>query len=206
MPTREIKIKEAVSANKLIVKCVRANRLLPWICYNFRIPTPILLIRHPCAVIASQLKTSDWNQTKKPPLPDYVKDLPGLYETYLQANCVEEYLAISWSLDQLTPLMYREQFPYIIITYEELFTDSHRALTKIANTWKVELPLEKALATINKPSSVVYESGISGIEGWKNQLSSDQIMLIMKIVHGFGLHFYNDETLPLTDLLYNETL
>jgi len=193
---REISIKDGFRANKLIVKCVRANRLLPWICNNFDIPVPVLLLRHPCGVIASQLKSSDWNTTKKPSLPEYVKDFPGLLETYHQAKYIEEYLAISWSLDQIPPLIFRKQYPCIVVTYEELLKDPKHIIAKIANTWKVELSLEKALSAIKKPSSVVYKSGISGIDGWKSQLSEDQIRRILKIVHGFGLYFYNENTTP----------
>jgi len=41
-------------ARKLIVKFVRANRLLPWIYNNFDLRGIYFIIRHPCATIASQ--------------------------------------------------------------------------------------------------------------------------------------------------------
>lgn len=70
--TREITIPRALIANKIIIKFVRLNRLLPWVCKNFELPPPVLLIRHPCAVIASQLRSDDWKYTKKPIVPFFI--------------------------------------------------------------------------------------------------------------------------------------
>ncbi|HDY90380.1 MAG TPA: hypothetical protein ENH82_19955, partial [bacterium] len=42
----------------LVVKFIRANLLLPWMSQNFNSPM-VLLLRHPCAVIASRLSIPD---------------------------------------------------------------------------------------------------------------------------------------------------
>ena len=54
--TREMSLREAWCAATMIIKFVRANRLLPWLCRTFEVRSPVLLVRHPCAVISSQLK------------------------------------------------------------------------------------------------------------------------------------------------------
>lgn len=38
--------------------------LLPWIVKNFNV-NPILLIRHPCAVVNSQIRHENWNHIGK---------------------------------------------------------------------------------------------------------------------------------------------
>lgn len=43
--------------NGVIVKFINGNRLLPWISKRFETRATYLIIRHPCATIASQLKT-----------------------------------------------------------------------------------------------------------------------------------------------------
>jgi len=50
-------------AKKILVKFVRANRLLPWITRNFNVKKIYLIIRHPCATISSQIqaRTSGYN-------------------------------------------------------------------------------------------------------------------------------------------------
>ena len=42
---------------KIIAKFVRANRLLPWMALRFPVKAFVLIIRHPCAVVASQMKS-----------------------------------------------------------------------------------------------------------------------------------------------------
>lgn len=44
-------------SNKIIVKFVQVNRLLPWIQEKFNVRGTIFVIRHSCAVISSQLNT-----------------------------------------------------------------------------------------------------------------------------------------------------
>ena len=39
-----------------IVKFCRANRMLPWMVEHLDIRPPIYLLRHPCAVVSSQLR------------------------------------------------------------------------------------------------------------------------------------------------------
>src|SRR5690606_10560197 len=48
-------------ATHLLIKFCRANQLLPWLTkeFNFEAP-PVYLVRHPCAVVASQMKQGDW--------------------------------------------------------------------------------------------------------------------------------------------------
>ncbi len=54
---RPIPVLERILSDKLVIKFVRGNRLLPWISASFPDVKKILLIRHPCAVINSQMRT-----------------------------------------------------------------------------------------------------------------------------------------------------
>jgi hypothetical protein len=72
---REMSFRKARKSKRMIIKFVRANRLLPWICRRFRIPAPILLLRHPCAVISSQLNYG-WKNAVRPQAPGYLDGYP----------------------------------------------------------------------------------------------------------------------------------
>lgn len=53
---RDLKISNCLNTEFFIVKFVRAENLLSWMAANFPIRKPLFLIRHPCAVVSSQLK------------------------------------------------------------------------------------------------------------------------------------------------------
>lgn len=204
--SREMSLREAYGATTMIIKFVRANRLLPWICQTFKIRSPILLIRHPCAVIASQLKSSDWKTAGRPDLPSYIADYPFFQDVLSKTEGVEENLAAGWALDQLPALMQQTPHPWTIITYEELVLCPKSTLTKIFNAWKLDVDIDAAVSRLRKPSSVVWKSGISGIDGWKKQLSDKQISRIISTIKKFGLEFYTHKVEPDYDSLYSERL
>lgn len=74
---------------KLIVKCVRANRMLAWITNQFPIQGAILLIRHPCAVVSSQVamgvrQNSPWKYATKDRVRDDPYSFGGTIPSFLQ--------------------------------------------------------------------------------------------------------------------------
>lgn len=204
---KDMRLRESINVNKLIIKSVRANRLLPWICENLNILKPIILLRHPCAVIASQLKSSfDWNNPKQPDTPSFIEDLPLFKSALKNTKTIEEYLAASWALDQIPALMLTKSEDILVITYEELVLNPKGTLLKLFNAWRLEVDIDDAVSRLKKPSSVVYKSGISGIDGWKDQLTDIQTERILNVVNGMGLHFYNHELEANYDELYNDDL
>ena len=204
--SREMSLWEAYRATTIIIKFVRANRLLPWICQTFKVRSPILLIRHPCAVIASQLKGPDWRTAGRPDSTPYIADYPFFQDVLSKTEGVEEYLAAGWALDQLPALMQQTPHPWTIITYEELFLRPQLALAKIFNAWGLDVDIEAAVSRLRKPSSVVWKSGVSGIDGWKKQLSDEQVSRILSTIKKFGLGLYSHKIEPEYDLLYSERL
>lgn len=198
---REMSFHEACRSSTMIVKSVRANRLLPWICREFHVRTPILLIRHPCAVIASQLKAENWRTSLRPECPPYLDDYPEFRSILSKTQRIEEHLAALWALDQLPPLMQEGPSPWIVVTYEELLLRLEETMSRISRECKFKIDLDAAKERARKPSSVVHDSGMSGIEGWRHQLSEKQIARIIETVHGFGIHFYNEQIEPEYDIL-----
>jgi hypothetical protein len=195
--TRETTFKKALIAQRVIVKFVRANRLLPWITHHFQLPAPIFLLRHPCAVIASQLKSNDWNNIAKPSMPAFIDEYPVLKELFMISNSVEEYLALSWCLDQFPAFMHPKPYLWQVITYEELALSTHAVVDRINKKWNTKIKLNPE--GFMQKSSVTHSTGISGVSGWLEQLSLDQKLRIMHIVHGFGFTFYSPYS-PLPDL------
>jgi len=188
--SKEMSIVDAYRCTRMIVKFVRANRLLPWICRTFEVPAPILLIRHPCAVIASQLNYGWKSYARRPDAPKYLDEYPAFQAALSETKGVEEYLAALWALDQLPPLSQQTPHPWTIVTYEELVLQPEITLSKIFEKWDLEVDMDDALSKIKEPSAVVSRSGISGINGWKEKLTVRQISQVLDTVSSFGLSFY----------------
>lgn len=204
---REMAGNDANKAKRMIVKCVRANRLLPWICRRFEIPAPILLIRHPCAVIASQKNYNRvWKNADRPDYPEYLDQYPVFQALLSEAEGDEEFLAALWALDQLPPLLHQMPRPWLIVTYEELFLRPEMTLARIFDNWGFDIDMGEALSRMKKPSSVVGKSGISGVNGWKQRLTGEQVSRILQTVNAFGLTFYTENDEADYDVLYGESL
>jgi hypothetical protein len=202
---REMSAAEAVRARSLIVKSVRANRLLPWICENFRIPPPVFLVRHPCAVVASQLNYG-WRGARRPEIPSFIDNYPVFRSTVSGTRDDVENLAALWALDQLPPLLQDKPHPWTLLSYEELILRPEPTFTRIFQNWNLDVDAGKAASRLNRPSSVVGQSGISGIDGWKRQLTADQVARILRTVRAFGLRFYTEDDEADYHLLHSEKL
>lgn len=117
-------IYKRLSATKILVKFIRANRLLPWIVNNFQVRGTYLVLRHPCATIASQLETGvrGYFIPKEIPLPKeivlreasqipQIKENDWLMKKLRTIKTQEEVLAAIWSLDNYIPLSYLSKNP-----------------------------------------------------------------------------------------------
>ena len=187
---REMSFWDAFNSRRLIIKFVRANRLLPWLCHRFEVPPPILLIRHPCAVVASQINAGI-RMKKRPDSPSFLDEYPNFKNALAGVDGVLENHTATWALDQLCILREQTPHPWIIITYEELILYPERTLLRVVENWNVNIDFNKALSLMKKPSRVVSKSGISGVKGWKDVLSNKQISQVLSIANSFGLSFYS---------------
>lgn len=118
-----------------LIKFVRANRLLPWLATNFPEIHPILVVRHPCAVISSQLNH-----------PAFERNLPrcnsigGEFSSYYNQfvdildniATIEEALTTTWCLDHIIPLRHRfNNRRWTTVYYEELVQYPEREVKRI---------------------------------------------------------------------------
>lgn len=199
---------EIRESSHLLIKFCRASQLLPWLTYNFKFRyAPVYLIRHPCAVVASQLRQGGWSHVSPKfeiPRTDKFSEFYSDHKDFLNTiNSVEKRLAAVWCLCNSIPLKYpKEEQRWITITYESLLTDPHASLHQIANRWNVQLP-DAILQTIEQ-SSITTVSGspiLSGstrkqLEYWKSSLSKKQISEVLEVVNYFGIDLYGSDVVP----------
>ena len=189
------KVRTSVFARTLIVKFVRANRMLPWIVRRFAMPAPLLILRHPCAVVASQMAEGSWNDPRRPTGGRFLEDHPHCAPLFDKVKTPEELLALTWALDNYVPLASEHSDRWQFVTYEGMRRDCMAELAPVFARWGIEVP--RALeATIDKPSRTTVGTSVSGLDGWKKKLEKDQVRRILAVTRALGLDFYGEAAEP----------
>ncbi|AFZ35776.1 hypothetical protein Sta7437_2228 [Stanieria cyanosphaera PCC 7437] len=185
-----------------LVKFVNANLLFNWMLKQFPIQG-ILMIRHPCAVVESQLRHSAWNHINKNNLTfpqQLTVDYPHLVQIFETIQTREEILAFEWAIQTYIPLIQPKSKFLYIITYEKLINESKLEINRLFNYLGKPVPksayekLKQVSKTTQQVSNVTHNKNV--LTGWKERLLPQQIDNILNIVHQVGINFYNDSLIP----------
>ena len=200
------RVKEFYEAEKLIIKICRGNMLLPWITnqINFTHP-PLYLVRHPFAVVASQLKQGGWDfpfrKFEVPPIP--FNKIYLNHENFLVSlNSKEEILTAYWCLTNQIPLNdQRNNKDWITLYYEDLVINPRHEIENIFKRWKNQIPdgiehiFRKKSRTSSNQALVMFPE--IQLSRWKRELNSNQIKKMSGVLEYFNLKIYNsDNILP----------
>lgn len=217
-----VKLQKVLTNRKFVVKCVSANRLLNWLASQFPIKAYVLILRHPCAVVASQIEMEenvgvDWTKKYSPggslgeylggSLPDFVVD--KFEQTLLNLRFPEEVISAKWCLDHYIYIhtlkedtSSRSQTPPVRITttYERLLEENIREVNRIyRGVFGTKAP-KKVKNRIGRPSGMASSSFERDkqlqLTKWKKKLTKRQIDRILKVVEIFDLDFYSAELKP----------
>ena len=191
----------------LIVKFIRANLMLPWLARQYGYPI-ILVVRHPCAVVASRLKlsTADWSAEKA--LGRYrdnkaVHELIGERFNVDLAQPMSDAAALScvWCIENVLPLEWAAQENYKVVAYENLLmhpeTEWRRVvdylgLEKIPDTELLVAPSQQSAPDMSDRKFTPQH-----IERWRTQLSSGDIAAVAGMMERFGSDLYSvDSAMP----------
>lgn len=206
----------------LVLKTVRFNRLLGWLESSFQLRGTVLLLRHPCATVESQLRTNvhgypSHRETFPPPAlvqdealaaldevpADLEEDIRSLEEPH-------ELMALSWAVDTLIPLT--EPHPdRTTVFFEDLVLDGPNQLERIFAALGTEVP-EGAAEQLEAPSRTSTKPETDDaryLKRWEGGLTDAQADRILEIASWFDLdEIYTDEPVPREDGLerFRETV
>jgi len=196
-----------------IFKFVRANMLIVWLINNFPVKKPVLIIRHPCAVVSSRLNTG-WG---KPNInKELYENFPVFKNIIKDLNLMEEKLAALWCEDYYIPLTQNKQNSFILVCYEKLISDPEGEVRRIFREWKMDMP-DEILKKLNIPSKsfvhnqnneYLIENNINSkklLSRWKSELNTEQVSRILNIVKIIGMDFYTEELEPDYERLYGDS-
>ncbi|MEQ8552416.1 MAG: hypothetical protein RIC53_07150 [Cyclobacteriaceae bacterium] len=189
-------------AERLLVKICRGNRLLPWLTkqYEFKYK-PIYMIRHPFAVVDSQLKQGGWDANWKSfKLPDspYV-DFELKHADFLGSlESKEELLTANWCISNKQTLEnVRHGVDWINVKYESLFLNPEDNLKIIFDQWNLELPDKIDFSKNSRTSLGTYtKDKMKQLSKWKTHFDSQQIDQMLRVVDYFQIKQYSDAVLP----------
>lgn len=189
-------------AKNFLIKLCRGNTLLPWILTNFELEhKPIHLVRHPLAVISSQIKHGAWPDTNQYTIP--TKRNKSLYiphQKYLNTlKSQEEILAATWCITNSYLLNHADRHSkWITVFYEDLFLNPQKNLQHIFNQWNIEL--DTSLIQVRKPSRMTKNNSPvdkkEQLSLWNRSLSKSQINKILKVMEYFHIPHYSEKILP----------
>jgi len=197
-------------ATGLILKFTRANRILHWIYNRFTIRGTLLIVRHPCATILSQINSQNTGYMRQIPKKEkmiremkVIDIIPKKIKEKLSEhlNSKEEILTLSWALDIFIPLYFIKQFKFNIIFYEDLVINSRRELYNIFKYLGFNLIPLNIFKNIRIPSFQAKEGYYSTnpekqLSKWKDLLTEKQVEKILSILSIFHFDFYSHEILP----------
>ncbi|MFH2111612.1 MAG: sulfotransferase [Candidatus Bathyarchaeota archaeon] len=172
-------LRRRYTGDKLLIKFVRANTLIELVLKEFKVRTPVYIIRNPYAVISSQLRTG------------IHPELTLLYKK--QSTDIETTLTKVWYVDQKAPLNMNDSRLYKI-KYEDMVTDPIKTMTPLLKRLRKEEHIHDILETIQRPSRTTARPKVKDIDDkilnrWKNELNKTQIKNITDTLEHFNFDY-----------------
>ncbi|MEX0822252.1 MAG: hypothetical protein WD021_08925 [Rhodothermales bacterium] len=192
-------------AERMVVKVCRGNALLPWMSATFDLAyEPVYLVRHPFAVVASQLRYGAWEdyegfEVPKGPFDSYYRE----HEAYVQSlETVYEGLVAQWCLTNLVPLRSpRNDVDWITVYYEDLLADSDAQIRRIFDRWRMEPP-PGIFAAAGRASSTTRRATFNDdvnrqLSKWMAYFDDEAVDRMMAVLDHFGVSEYGRDVRPL---------
>ena len=195
------------SNQKRLIKCVFANLLLKWIHANFRDIKIILLLRHPCAVSHSRLRSrlfkGYWRDLK-----DFLSQAE-LKEDFLEpflsqlenANDPFEKEIFKWCIEYYVPLRQFKNTEIHLAFYENFCVRPEYEIDRLfsflgkTRDRRVFGKLKDPSPTAKRQSAVI--TGENPVDSWKRYISEEKIKRAVDILKIFSLDkIYSKDPMP----------
>lgn len=200
-------------STKRIIKDVRTNLMLKWLC-NIRPGMPIiLLIRHPLSIYNSWKKL-EWGVGTEFGVRDFdevisqenlLDDFPIIRDNLknIDRGNFFEQLIFLWCLFYYVPLKQLSIDDYRLVFYENLLLAPEKEFESIFLYLKKSFNYEEIINKVQKPSKTNYNKNNFAsppekiIQSWKKDITAGEFLRAYEILRMFNLDgIYNDEGFP----------
>lgn len=196
---RETSVGEVLVSKCRIVKEIRVNRHLPWLLDRNDYRAVIFAIRHPLAVVESQLHSPTrpplvaWQLEGVNVLPSAVLErFPHLDALRSLLTTPEQILAARWAVDQLVPLATGAIQEDEILHYDDLIEEPVGAAERLLRSLGEDVS-ERLPERVRRPSSMArkaqpeFAPDAHANARWRSGLTSAQVRRILEVVERSGL-------------------
>lgn len=198
------RLQDLKNAENFIVKFCYGNLLFHWLITRYDVK-PIVLTRHPCSVVSSQLQHYAWQPFQKNfsfqlaefkfneyfhPYKDILKNI----------HTPEGILAAFWAINTMAITgQHQHKKEWYSLSYEKFYLHTLEETGKLFDWLEKTMPplIEHSLFKPSKTASVASKEilkkrdPIHHLGKWKKELNQKQIANIMHIVHDIGVDFYS---------------
>jgi hypothetical protein len=193
-------------AERLIIKCCRANGFLPWMVRKIAFERkPIHFLRHPFAIAASQIKMGNFDtggmdrDLDRGPYTDdmietsrYIRGLSSDEEKIVAMWCRTHQAALN---DPVT----RDRT--IRVHYEDLTVDPGPVIKRVFDEWCESMP-ENVLSLVRKASRMTEKSSKletpeHQISKWQKHFTDQQVARMATVIKDFNIENYGESMMPL---------
>jgi hypothetical protein len=203
------KYNRRVVSRKRLIKEVRANLFLGWLRAHFPATPIVLLLRHPCAVVASQMALKDWDWSvvlaNFSAQPDLMAEHLEPFRSQLERPMSEvEQYAVAWAIDYLVPLRELRPGEAHVLFYEHVVADPAQHIPPLfaflgEPYQPVVLQGLQRPSAVSRPDSAIVAGG-SVLADWSTRLSAEDVRTVLRVVEPFGLDIaYSDRPEPRLD-------
>jgi hypothetical protein len=197
---------ESLRPRRRVVKAVRASLLLGWITRRYPQVPILLIIRHPCANVASFLRL-EWSCQRDLDSilrqPELIADHLAPYMDVIdRARAPHQRLALLWSILHLVPLRQRTDAAMPAFHYEDLVGRPNEMVPKVFDALGIPFG-PSVFERLRRPSSTVERrappEGRPRVgSAWRAYLGPARVDDVLEVVHAFGLgHLYDDDGHPI---------
>jgi hypothetical protein len=184
--------------NRLLIKLCNANLVLPWLCRNFSI-RPIVLVRNPYAVIASQLQHPGYRDigTKHNLFAlnkSVYNDVFTKYERQISAIQNQVSMLANWWAIQHVEILNRPEKEVLwkIVCYEDLVTDTEVQLNSLYKAYSVSKAFDPVKAELPSATAHLFKGEArTYLDSWKKVLTAEQLVSIRKVLDSYGIEQYD---------------
>lgn len=185
-----------LTAKRLVVKLCWAHAMLPWLTRTFKFNyRPVLLLRHPFAVAASQLKFGAWDRMDggfRIPSCRFQEHFTKHEHFLSQLRGREESLVAYWCLANQVPLTHPgNNQRWTTVYYEHLLMNPEPEIQRIFRNWGLPVP-RHILDRVRIPSAKTVEATFreEGLEEqlvkWRRVFDNRQLDKMMAVLDYFG--------------------
>ncbi len=208
----ETGLKKLKKSGVYISKINYGHLLMHWLIKHFNFKS-IVLTRHPCAVINSQLKMKWFSESYiDDNLPDFrynevYKKYSGIYE---KITTIEEYLAFMWAIKVKESILSntKTSASYLITSYEGLVSQYDHEMGRIFEYLNMSIPEAvydhqylPSISSTRQAEQRIKNKDQLGF--WKQELKKSQIRSILNVIEKFEIDLYSENKEPDYNRLYN---